>query len=161
MSIQAPDEFLAQLAAIARLMALDLGSKTIGIAVSDGARQLATPVETLRRGKFTADAERLLAMMTERDVAGIVIGLPLNMDGSEGPRCQSTRAFASNLMQKIDIPITFWDERLSSIAVERALIDDVDMSRKRRREVIDAHAASFILQGFLDHARQRQSAAEQ
>jgi putative Holliday junction resolvase len=128
---------------------LDLGEKTIGVAISDLRRQVATPVETLRRVKFTADAAALLALLDKRGARGIVLGLPLNMDGSEGPRVQSTRAFARNLAALTPMPICFWDERLSTVAAERALLE-ADASRKRRKEVIDAVAASYILQGALD-----------
>lgn len=128
---------------------LDLGTVTIGVAVSDGMRQVATPLETIKRKKFGIDADRLIAICTARNIAGLVLGLPLNMDGSEGPRCQSTRAFARNLEKLTDLPITFWDERLSTVAAERALLE-ADTSRKRRAEVIDHVAASYILQGALD-----------
>ena len=132
-----------------RLLGLDVGAKTIGIAISDSRLTVASPLETLRRGKFAADAERLKALIGERAVGGLVIGLPLNMDGSEGPRCQSVRQFAANLLQRIDIAVAFWDERLSTAAVTRALIE-ADMSRKRRAEVVDKAAAAYILQGALD-----------
>ncbi len=128
---------------------LDLGTETIGVAVSDGFRSVATPLTTIRRKKFTKDAETLVALIAEREIAGLVLGLPLNMDGTEGPRCQSTRAFARNLEKLIDLPITFWDERLSTVAAERALLE-ADTTRKRRAEVIDHVAASYILQGALD-----------
>ena len=131
------------------LVGLDLGTKTIGVAASDPDRRLATGVETIRRKTFSADAERLLAMARERNAVGFVLGLPINMDGSEGPRAQSTRAFARNFAQKTELPIALWDERLSTAAVERELIS-MDMSRARRAEVIDEHAAIFILQGALD-----------
>jgi putative Holliday junction resolvase len=131
------------------LMGLDLGTKTIGVAVSDPDRRLATGVETIARKTFTADAQRLLALAAERNVVGIVLGLPLNMDGSEGPRAQSTRAFARNLAKLTKLPIAFWDERLSTAAVERELIAN-DVSRAKRAAVIDEHAAIFILQGALD-----------
>jgi putative Holliday junction resolvase len=140
---------LFALPAAGRLMGLDLGTKTIGVAISDGLRMAATPVETIRRTKFTVDAERLLALIATHSVAGIVIGLPLNMDGSEGPRVQSTRAFVRNLAQKTDLPIAFWDERLSTAAVTRTLIE-ADVSRARRSEVVDKLAAAYILQGALD-----------
>ncbi|MDP6390116.1 MAG: Holliday junction resolvase RuvX [Alphaproteobacteria bacterium] len=133
-----------------RLLGLDLGSKTIGLAISDSGFAVASPLETLARGKFTKDAEALEALIAEREVGGLVIGLPVNMDGSEGPRCQSTRQFAANLLQRGDIPIAFWDERLSTAAVERLLVDEVDMTRKRRGEVVDKMAAAYILQGALD-----------
>lgn len=131
------------------LMGLDLGTETIGVAVSDGFRSVASPLETIRRKKFGKDAERLLAIAKDRAITGLVLGLPLNMDGSEGPRCQSTRAFARNLSGLTDVPIAFWDERLSTVAAERALLE-ADTTRKRRGEVIDHVAASYILQGALD-----------
>jgi putative Holliday junction resolvase len=131
------------------LVGLDLGTKTIGVAVSDPDRRLATGVETIQRKAFKADAARLLAIASERKVTGLVLGLPINMDGSEGPRAQSTRAFARNLANLTDMPIGLWDERLSTAAVERELIG-MDVSRARRAEVIDTHAAIFILQGALD-----------
>jgi putative holliday junction resolvase len=142
-------EFTTILPSNRAIAGLDFGEKTIGVAISDLRRQVATPVETLRRVKFTADAVALLALLTTRGAHGIVLGLPLNMDGSEGPRAQATRAFARNLMTKTDLPITYWDERLSTVAAERALLE-ADASRKRRKEVIDAVAAGFILQGALD-----------
>jgi putative Holliday junction resolvase len=131
------------------LVGLDLGSKTIGVAASDPDRRLATGVETIARKNFTTDAARLLAIARERNGAGFVLGLPLNMDGSEGPRAQSTRAFARNLSRLTDLTIALWDERLSTVAVERELIG-MDMRRARRAKVIDEHAAIFILQGALD-----------
>lgn len=131
------------------LMGLDLGTKTIGIAVSDGMGSVASPLTTLKRGKFSVDAAKLLEAIAERQITGIVLGLPLNMDGSEGPRCQSTRAFARNLERLTDLPIGFWDERLSTVAAERALLE-ADTSRRRRAEVIDHVAAAYILQGALD-----------
>ena len=132
-----------------RLLGLDVGAKTIGIAISDARLTVASPLKTLRRGKFAADAERLRRLIAARAVGGLVIGLPLNMDGSEGPRCQSVRQFAANLLERLDIAIAFWDERLSTAAVTRALIA-ADMSRKRRAEVVDKAAAAYILQGALD-----------
>ncbi len=131
------------------LIGLDLGSKTIGVATSDPDRRLATPVETIARKKFATDAARLLELAAERNATGFVLGLPVNMDGSEGPRAQSTRAFARNLAHLTDLPIALWDERLSTAAVERELIA-ADASRARRAKVIDQHAAAFILQGALD-----------
>jgi len=136
-----------------RLLGLDLGSKTIGIALSDFLLTVATPMETIRRVKFTKDATRLLTIISEQNVGGIVLGLPKNMDGSEGPRCQSTRQFAKNMVEKTDIPICYWDERLSTIAVTRVLLE-ADASRKRRSEVVDKLAASYILQGVLDNLSQ-------
>src|ERR1043166_3896126 len=131
------------------VIGLDLGSKTICVAASDPDRRLATGVETIARKNFTADAARLLAIARERQPAGFVLGLPLNMDGSEGPRAQSTRAFARNFSRLTELPVALWDERLSTVAVERELIG-LDMSRARRAKVIDEHAAIFILQGALD-----------
>ena len=131
------------------LLGLDLGTKTIGVAASDPDRKLAAGVETIARTTFSADAKRLLALAAERSVIGFVLGLPVNMDGSEGPRAQSTRAFARNFEKLTPLPIALWDERLSTAAVERELIA-VDMSRARRAEVIDQHAAAYILQGALD-----------
>ncbi len=142
-------DFLAALAPGAALMGLDLGTKTIGIAVSDTLRRIATPLRTLRRKKFGEDAGSLIEIIQERAIGGLVLGLPRNMDGSEGPRCQSTRAFARNFSARMDLPITFWDERLSTVAAERALLE-ADTSRKRRGEVIDHVAAGYILQGLLD-----------
>jgi putative Holliday junction resolvase len=131
------------------LLGLDLGTKTIGVATSDPDRRLATPVETVRRTNFTADAKRLLELASERNAVGFVLGLPINMDGSEGPRAQSTRAFARNLAARTELTIALWDERLSTAAVERELID-ADASRAKRAAVIDQQAAVFILQGALD-----------
>jgi len=131
------------------LIGLDLGSKTIGIAVSDPDRRLATPVETIVRKRFNLDAERLFVLAGERRAVGFVLGLPVNMDGTEGPRAQSTRAFARNLAKLTELPIALWDERLSTAAVERALIA-ADASRAKRKAVIDQHAAAYILQGALD-----------
>jgi putative holliday junction resolvase len=131
------------------LIGLDLGTKTIGVAASDPDRKLATGVETVTRKTFTADAARIIALATERSAVGFVLGLPINMDGSEGPRAQSTRAFARNLAKLTDVPIALWDERLSTAAVERELIA-ADVSRSKRAAVIDQHAAAFILQGALD-----------
>jgi putative Holliday junction resolvase len=131
------------------LIGLDLGSKTIGVATSDPDRRLATGVETIARKAFAADARRLLALAAERNAVGFVLGLPINMDGSEGPRAQSARAFARNLAKLTALPIALWDERLSTAAVERELIA-ADASRRKRAAVIDQHAAAFILQGALD-----------
>lgn len=139
------------------IMGLDLGTETIGVAVSDGLRGVATPLETIRRRKFSQDAALLIEIVAGRNMAGIVLGLPLNMDGSEGPRAQSTRAFARNLERLTALPIAFWDERLSTVAAERALLE-ADTSRKRRAQVIDHVAASYILQGLLDRLRFMESA---
>ena len=128
---------------------LDLGERTIGVAVSDRRGRIATPLSTIRRVKFAQDAAELLRIVAARGIGGLILGLPVNMDGSEGPRCQSTRAFARNLERLTDLPIGFWDERLSTVAAERALLE-ADTSRKRRAEVIDHVAAAYILQGALD-----------
>jgi putative pre-16S rRNA nuclease len=131
------------------LIGLDLGTKTIGVAASDPDRKLAAGVTTVARTNFTADAKTLIALASERAVVAFVLGLPINMDGSEGPRAQSTRAFARNFAKLTELPIALWDERLSTAAVERDLIA-ADVSRKKRAAVIDQHAAAFILQGALD-----------
>jgi len=144
------------------LLGLDLGTKTIGVATCDPDRRLATIVETVQRRKFTQDAERLLALAAERKAVAFVLGLPLNMDGSEGPRAQASRAFARNFARLTSCPIALWDERLSTAAVERALIS-ADMSRAKRATVIDQHAAAFILQGaidFLNHALRQAAGPE-
>ena len=133
-----------------RLLGLDLGDKTIGLAVSDPGLVVANPLETIRRTKFTGDAAALIAIVEARDVGGLILGLPVNMDGSEGPRCQSTRQFAANLLGKIDLPVAFWDERLSTAAVQRLLTDEADMTRRRRGDVVDKMAAAYILQGALE-----------
>lgn len=136
----------------ARLMGLDLGTKTIGVATSDRTRMIATPIETITRKKFTQDAERLLAIIQAENIGLIVLGLPVNMDGTEGPRCQSTRAFARNFAKLSSVPVVFWDERLSTAAVERMLIQ-ADASRAKRDAVIDKLAAAWILQAALDSLR--------
>lgn len=146
---EAIEEFAAALPAGRPVAGLDLGTKTIGVAISDPRLSVATPLRTIRRTKFTADARELLALCAQRQIGGLILGLPRNMDGSEGPRCQSTRAFARNLSQLTELPITFWDERLSTVAAERALLE-ADTSRKRRAEVIDHVAAGYILQGAID-----------
>jgi putative Holliday junction resolvase len=138
-----------------RLMGLDVGDKTVGVALSDTLLMTASPIDVIRRTKFTADADKLIALIRAREAAGIVVGLPVNMDGSEGPRCQSVRQFAANLLGKIDLPLAFWDERLSTAAVERMLVDEMDVSRARRREVVDKAAAAYILQGALEALRTR------
>lgn len=146
-------ELPAHLPPSGALAGLDLGEKTIGVAISDLRRSVATPATVIRRQKFTLDAAELLRICAERRVTGLILGLPLNMDGSEGPRVQSTRAFARNLERLSPLPIAFWDERLSTVAAERALLE-ADASRKRRKEVIDAVAAGYILQGALDRLAQ-------
>lgn len=146
------EDFAAALPRAGAIAGLDLGTKTIGVAVSDGLRQIASPLTVVRRVKFTADAAALLSIAGDRALAGLILGLPLNMDGSEGPRVQSTRAFARNLERLTPLPIAFWDERLSTVAAERALLE-ADTSRRRRAEVIDQVAAAYILQGALDRLR--------
>ncbi len=146
------EDFAAALAPMTALMGLDLGEKTIGVAVSDRMRGVASPLETVRRKKFTLDSARLLEIVADREIGGILLGLPKNMDGTEGPRCQSTRAFARNLSRLTDLPIGFWDERLSTVAAEKALLE-ADTTRKRRGQVIDHVAAGYILQGALDRLR--------
>ena len=136
----------------ARLLGLDVGTKTIGMALSDVTRSVATPFDTIRRTKFTADAKTIREVVEKNQVGALVIGFPLNLDGSEGPRAQSTRAFARNLAAHVEVPMVFWDERLSTAAVERHLIE-ADASRKRRAEVVDRMAAAYILQGALDRLR--------
>ena len=143
---------LEAIPASGRIMGLDLGSKTIGVAISDAMRYSATPLEIIKRTKFTQDAIRLEQLIAENDIVAIVLGLPLNMDGSEGPRVQSTRAFARSLSQRIELPIAFWDERLSTSAVTRMMIE-ADLRRDRRAEIVDKLAASYILQGALDRLR--------
>jgi len=143
---------LAAIPPSGKILGLDLGTKTIGVAVSDAMRYSASPLETIKRTKFTQDAERITALVAENNAVALILGLPLNMDGTEGPRVQSTRAFARNLSQKIDLPIAFWDERLSTSAVTRMMIE-ADLRRDRRAEVVDKLAASYILQGALDRLR--------
>ena len=149
MIIEAIEDFATALPTQRAVFGLDFGEKTIGIAASDLRRSVATPITVIRRTKFTEDAKALLAMMAERHIAGLILGLPRNMDGSEGPRAQATRAFARNLVKLTEVPIGYWDERLSTVAATRALLE-ADTSRKRRNEVIDQVAAGYILQGALD-----------
>ncbi len=144
--------FAAALPAGAALAGIDLGTRTIGVAVSDRTLSVATPLQTIRRSKFGLDAAALQAILGARAIGGLVLGLPRNMDGSEGPRCQSTRAFARNFDRLHPLPISYWDERLSTVAAERALLE-ADTTRKRRAEVIDHVAAGYILQGALDRLR--------
>ena len=151
------EEFAEALPRTQALMGLDLGTKTIGVAVSDSFQSVATPLETVKRKKFGIDAARLLEIIEHRSIGAIILGLPRNMDGSEGARCQSTRAFARNLTKLTPVPIGFWDERLSTVAAERALLE-ADTTRKRRSEVIDHVAASYILQGVLDRLGHLRSA---
>lgn len=157
-------DLLTGLAPSARVIGLDLGTKTIGLALSDLGRRIATPLETIRRRKFSLDAAELLAICEKHAIAGMILGLPLNMDGSEGPRAQATRAFVRNLAPMTTIPLAYWDERLSTTAVTRTLLE-ADTSRAKRAEVVDKMAASFILQGALDRmqtlARAAREAAEE
>ncbi len=155
------EAFIAALPPMRAIAGLDLGTVTIGVAVSDTFLSVATPLETIKRKKFTTDAAQLAQICQDRQIGGLVLGLPRNMDGSEGPRAQSTRAFARNLdrLEALPLPITFWDERLSTVAAERALLE-ADTSRKRRAEVIDHVAASYILQGALDRIRVIKSAKQ-
>jgi putative Holliday junction resolvase len=149
------DPSIAALAALprgARLLGFDIGTKTIGLAMSDVERRMATPLETIPRGKFTKDAERIASLVERYRIGGFVVGLPVNMDGSEGPRVQATRAFVRNLARMLPLPVAYWDERLSTAAVQRALID-ADASRAKRAEVVDRMAAAYILQGALDRIR--------
>jgi len=145
-----PTELRAHLAPGRRLLGLDVGAKTIGLALSDTTLAIASAFATIRRAKFAADAAELARIVAAQGVGGLVLGLPINMDGSEGPRCQSLRAFQRNLAAKLDLPMAFWDERLSSAAVQRLLIDEVDASRARRAQLVDKLAAAYILQGALD-----------
>ena len=150
MAIRNPTELKELAATGRRLMGLDLGSKTIGLALSDTRLTIASPLETIRRTKFTVDAARLRDLVARHGVGGLIIGLPVAMDGSEGPRCQSVRQFAASLLETDEIPIAFWDERLSTAAVTRGMID-ADLTRKRRAAIVDRAAAAYILQGFLDY----------
>jgi putative Holliday junction resolvase len=152
-------EAAALLPARGALIGLDLGTKTIGVAASDPDRKIATPTETVARTRFNADAKRLMTLAAERRAVGYVLGLPINMDGTEGPRAQSTRAFARNFAGLTDLPIALWDERLSTAAVERELIS-ADASRAKRKAVIDQHAAAYILQGALDRLRRESQGGE-
>lgn len=138
-----------------RLLGIDVGSKTLGLALSDATRVIASPLLTIRRARFRDDAAALVRIVAEHAVSGLVIGLPVSMDGREGPRCQSVRQFAANLSAHVDLPMAFWDERWSTVAVERMLVAEADLSRKRRREVVDKQAAGYILQGALDFLADR------
>ena len=144
-------ELPAALPRYAPVIGLDLGEKTIGVAVSDVTRAIASPLELIHKNKFTHDANRLFFLMNHREAKGVVIGLPVNMDGTEGPRCQSSRAFGRNLLRlRPDLPIAFWDERMSTQAVQRMMTDEMDLTRARRAELVDKMAATYILQGALD-----------
>lgn len=149
MPVLAPAAFKAALGRNQRLLGFDIGTKTIGLALSDVMRSIASPFDTIQRGKFGADAKTLLAIIDEHEVGGLVLGLPLEMDGREGSRCQSVRQFGANMLAQRDLPLAYWDERLSTAAVTRTLLE-ADASRKRRDELVDKLAASYILQGFLD-----------
>lgn len=144
-----PADLPGKMRPMSRILGLDLGSKTIGIAISDPFLSVASPIETIQRRKFTKDAERLAQIVEEKNVGAFLIGLPLNMDGTEGPRAQSTRDFARELILRIDLPVAFFDERMSTMAVERAMID-ADMTRKKRAVRVDQLAAAYILQAALD-----------
>ena len=153
MIFETVEEFATSVEPYSALVGLDLGDRTIGVAVSDKMLSVATPLETIRRKKFGVDADRLIHIMHEREIGGLVLGLPRNMDGTVGPRCQSTRAFARNFSHRWHGPITFWDDRRSTVAAEKALLE-ADTTRKRRAEVIDHVAAGYILQGALDRLKQ-------
>jgi putative Holliday junction resolvase len=150
MPVCKPEDLTRLLSPGTRLIGLDFGTKTIGVAISDAALRVAAPVTTIRRKKFSADADALIKIVESRGVGGFVVGLPLNMDGTEGPRCQSTRDLTAELLLRCDLPTIFQDERMSSQAVERAMIVEADLSRKKRAEAIDAAAAAYILQAALD-----------
>jgi len=157
MAVRKLAELPALLAPGARLLGLDLGEKTIGLALSDVTRMIATPMETIARGKFTRDAEALRELIAGHDIGALVIGLPINMDGSEGPRCQSVRQFATNILERMDVEIAFRDERLSTAAVTRTMIE-ADISRAKRKQAVDKLAAAYILQGALDFLRNQPDA---
>ncbi|MDA1100709.1 MAG: Holliday junction resolvase RuvX [Proteobacteria bacterium] len=157
MSVIKSEALRAAIATPQRLLGLDLGSKTIGLALSDITWRIASPLETIRRRKFSVDVERLFTLADEHAVGGLVLGLPINMDGSEGPRCQSTRAFANNVLALRDLPIVFQDERLSTAAVQRMLVEEMNSTRKRRAAVVDKLAAAYILQGLLDRLNRKRT----
>jgi len=152
MPIRNPTELAQAPPRDTRLLGIDVGDKTLGLALSDTTLAIASPLETIRRSRFSLDVETLRKLIAKHGVAGIVVGLPVNMDGSEGPRCQSVRAFAANLLGKIELPLVFWDERLSTVAVTRTMLE-ADLSRARRAKLVDKLAAAYILQGYLDHLR--------
>jgi putative holliday junction resolvase len=152
MLIESVQEFNARLSRPARLLGLDVGDTTIGLALSDLMRSIATPLETINRSKFAKDLEHLKGVIAKHGVVGLVIGYPLNMDGSHGPRTQSTRTFTANISKQIDLPMLLWDERLTTIAVERAMLEG-DLSRQKRAQLVDKLAASYMLQGFLDRIK--------
>jgi putative Holliday junction resolvase len=140
-----------------RFLGFDLGTKTIGLALSDTGHHIASPYQTLARRKFSQDAAELVKIAAKENVGALVLGLPVNMDGTEGPRCQATRAFARNIAQLIPVPVALWDERLSTVAVQRMMTEEADLSRARRAELVDKLAASYILQSYLDWVRQQPS----
>jgi putative Holliday junction resolvase len=155
MTIRNPQALKAQLSPGQRLIGLDVGEKTIGVAISDPGLTVASPIDTVRRTKFTEDVKQLARMIAGREVGGIIVGLPINMDGSQGPRCQSVRHFAENLEKRADLlgiepKITFWDERMSTAAVQRMMISEADLTRAKRAQSVDKMAAAYILQGALD-----------
>jgi putative Holliday junction resolvase len=155
MAIRNPQALKALLTPGKRLIGLDLGEKTIGVAISDPGLTVASPIDTIRRTKFTEDVKQLVKLMAGREVGGIVIGLPINMDGTEGPRCQSVRHFGQNLLGRADLlgmepEMAFWDERMSTVAIQRILVSEADMSRGKRAQAVDKMAAAYILQGALD-----------
>ncbi len=150
MGVREPRDLRTAIGRGQRLLGLDLGAKTIGLAISDAGLVVASPLQTIRRSKFSADVRALSRVVAERRVGGLVVGLPVNMDGSEGRRCQSVRQFVADLLQHLDLPVAFWDERLSTAAVQRILIEEADMSRRRRARIVDKMAAAYILQGALD-----------
>ena len=155
MAIHTPQALKSRLTSGKRLLGLDLGEKTIGVAISDPGLTIASPVDTIRRTKFTEDVKQLAKMIEGREVGGIIVGLPINMDGTQGPRCQSVRHFAENLVRRADLlgmepEIAFWDERMSTVAVQRLLISEADMTRNKRAQAVDKMAAAYILQGALD-----------
>lgn len=152
MLIESAQEFNGRLPGQCRLLGLDVGDTTIGLALSDLTRAIATPLETISRSKFAKDVEHLKSVIATHAVAGLVIGYPINMDGSHGPRTQSTRTFTANIGKAIALPMLLWDERLSTVAVERAMLEG-DLSRRRRAQLVDKLAASYMLQGFLDRSR--------
>ena len=154
MPIRNPTALAQALPRNARLLGVDVGEKTLGLALSDATLAIASPLQTLRRTKFSSDIEILKALIAKHGVGAVIVGLPINMDGSEGPRCQSVRAFAANLLARIDLPLAFWDERLSTVAVTRTMLE-ADLSRARRAKLVDKMAAAFILQGLLDHLRMK------
>ena len=152
MLIDSPADFIRQLPAQRRILCLDVGDTTIGLAMSDILRSIASPLLTINRSKFSKDAATLKELIGKYDICGLVVGYPMNMDGSQGPRTQSTRTFVSNLGKLVSIPMVFWDERLTTMAVERAMLE-ADLSRQRRAQLVDKLAASYMLQGFLDSIR--------